>query len=273
MLEKLKEHWQLLTILLLLWSFFDLYNYYHGLGIEIQQYISTGEIILLALPTLLKGIFIFIIIFFYSILGVSTRKPNNTIYSEPEPIWAFGRHFKYLIADIKERKLLRSLLSLIGLIMSIGTCAFFLFILFSGWYYLFVHQSFDGLKVTHQNKWYLLFFFTFFGTLPIVFLIHDYIEKPSKILLKKISFNNSPILYFLLIFILNSYLSNKISHILILHGTGPNQVYFKKDQSHFSTDSNMVYIGSTTSYLFFHNNKDSNNFVINRASIDSLVLK
>ena len=271
MFEKLKEHWQLLTILLILWSFFDLYNYYNNFGIEIQQYISTGEIVLLTLPTLLKGIFIFLAILCYAFLATPSGKSGHT--SEPDKFWTFGQTFKNSITEFKAKNYGYGLFLFIAFVIKLINVFVCLFVLAAGCYYLFVRQSFNTLKVTYDTKWYLLFILTLFGILPVVIMISDFFDKPSRAAHKKVLFNNSPVFYFLLIFIINCYLSNKISYILISQGKGSHEVYFKKNHLHFASDSNTVYIGSTSAFIFFRNNKKQNNLVFSRESIDSLVLK
>ena len=269
MLKNIKDNWQILTVICLLWSFFDIAFFYQAFGIEIQEYVSTNEIILLTLPGILKGVVIFGAILLWISLGHSTGR--SQIYQDQGKIWQFRSLYRRLLQDIKLKKLLGIVISTIAFIMEIIGIGFCIFVLVITIYIVFyTHSIYKYVQPNHT--WPVVVFAFLFGILPLLMKLNDYAEKPTRIVLKRVLFNNDPIFYFIISFILCSVIATEINHSMIKNGIGLKQVSLIRSGKRIETDSCLTYIGSTRNFIFFWDKKDNHSLIFNKNGIDSLLL-
>lgn len=270
MLERIKTNWQILTVLLLLWSFFDLYNYYSGFKIDIQNYISTSELPLLVLPSILKGALIFFLLVLFVSIGNGNYNTNS--YDQNfSRIWPFKKYVIHTIEDFKSKKYFWAFFFIIVLLVEIGFFLFSSFIVCGTLYLLYIRDLLLP-HFSYLNKWIFLFLFTFFS-MPFVIKFDEFAEKSKNELLRIITFDRSLIFYYTLLFFVNSIISNRIDFLLTTKGKGKHQVSFFIKDKKLSTSDSIVYIGATQSYIFLRNIADSNNLIFKTSEVDNYNIK
>lgn len=284
LLKRVKDHWQVLATLLVLFSIFDLYNYYSSFGIDIQHYVNISEILLLAFPTILSGIVSILLIVLFFAIGLRNEKVESdpkiqemltAIDEYHSTLFHFKNTFRYLKQDFKPFKfknLLSITISCIIILLEIGTL---LFILSVGYvvYRLFNLETIFLDSPSRRAIFVILSFFTFFFLSPLFMLIDVYFEKYSHKIFSNLTISKNPIIYFLIGLILNSTISNRIQYLSIINGHSNQIVHFTYEGKKIETDSNLVYIGSTHDYLFIRNNNDSLSMIFKKEEIRNLTFR
>lgn len=269
MLEKIKNNWQILTALLLLWSFFDIYTYFNQYGIQIQQYLSATELLLLVLPTILKGIF-----WLFIIMGVNlwfeVRKASAT--NSKLQIFIYSSNLPEIKRKFQEKKYRSWLFTIFRFILVciiligpiIAGCTLLFIIYFGNINYFF--------PITYSNKPFAL---VFVGLFVIVILgyISKILDKNKNELVRFFSAESISFAYYLLILLLTSIASNRIDYRLTRNGVGKHQVSFIADGKSFRTSDRIIYVGFTQTYWFFRNNADSSNLIFKMADIKNIIVK
>lgn len=281
MLEKLKTHWQIYTVIFVFWCFFDLYDFYKPFGIEIQHYISSSEIIFLVLPSILHGIYVALLILSFTFLVSHDPEFNEEPSETPDNRLlprSLLRYFQglYKVWKIKEPILYRIGYFILALFMIILVLT-----IYSGFIFLTVSFFDDFSWFRQQEFWKYINFSTKYLLLALfcIFLIGGLdvftglCEKSKSKFFQKFSDKNSPLFSFIVAFVVLNMMSNQIDFLLINSGKGKLDVSFAYANQNIKTDIKIVYIGETSSSLFLRNCNDSSNIIYRNSEIHNIVEK
>lgn len=270
MLEKIRDNWQILTALLLLWSFFDTYYYFYQFGIQIQQYVSVSELILLVLPTILKGIswlLAFVIISFWMQVRQTSRLGNSKFQ-----VFIYSSSLQRIRENFQKRDYLACCLTILKFLMLIifliGPLLVGLLLLCT----IYFGKANFIIDISHSNKYLALIFVGYF-VLTIVGYFYKLIEKNKSELVRFFAGKNIMLVYYFLILFLTSLVSNRIDYQLIRRGIGKNKISFSIDSKKFETTDKITLIGATQTYWFFRNNIDSSNIIFKMGDTRNIITK
>lgn len=275
LLKIIKDHWQLMATSLIAWSLFDLYNFYSPFGVQILSYLSLGEVLLLVYPTILNGLLALLLIFFFFVIGLRKPSKHDKLLNEVND-GMFD--FKFLWNEIKSNykvktrsNLFNLLFSVIGILMAVGSIVFCISIGVLVLSLFFYNYNFPFL-IGHL-KWGMLSFFSFFFLGPTFLLADKYFEKAAHPIFSRLTTYNFPILFFILGFVINSIISNRMQYLSITSGYGAIEVSFDWQDSKIKTDSNLIYIGETQQYFFLLDSPNNQSCAFKKSDALNLRLK
>lgn len=272
LIDNIKEHWQILATTLIGWSLFDLYNFYKPFGIDIVSYLTIGETVLLVFPSLITGVITTILIISLLIFLVdsrdaessNTQKNNTSLFEFRSSFRLLRDHYKPLSA--KNAGFV--ILGIVGLVMNLGMICLMVGMAYNI-FMLFVSEQ---LIIYTQSKIGILFFLDMLFVIPVIILLDNYFEKRPNLFLN-FTLRKRPLLYLISILALNSVVSNRITYLQIIHGENNRAVHFVYKDRNYKTDSSLVYIGASQSYIFLRNNLDSSNSIFRKEELSDFVLK
>ena len=275
-IQKIKDNWQVLATLLIAWSLFDLYNFYSPFGIEIQSFLSISEIFLLVFPTILNGVFAILIITFFLAFGSKTRT-DGTLVNDTSDDSLLG--LKESWNDLRKNFPLNKvgnwfglIINIIGLVMKLGVLAFVGFIVYVV-ISLFTSTNVQLSPMPKGVRFSMLMFLSMFLLIPLFMAINAFLTGHKYPLFARLTLVKSPFVYFALGFIINSLISNRLQYLNITNGYGDYKLSFMIQDKTIKTDSNLVYIGSTQSYIFIYDNKDSTSLCYKKESMSNLSIR
>lgn len=251
-MKKIVEYIPVISALLLFVGFINYTTFYRFFDIEIIHYLTSGELILsflpLAIPILLLILMISLMLIIHIIpLPGDSKRPGPS--DERVSIWTIflaTETYETIKRQLKSKRTFRNVirLLLLSLIFMLGITiiAFFAFTPF-----LLFPLAIDSQLFPEWDKGFItvlsaLWFLLLFDMIMVA-------EKKGKI--QHAGWIN---LFFLVIgFVFFITLSNKMKATDILCGQPHYSVKFEFQGKLVQTDSNIVYIGRTTDYLFLRN--------------------
>ncbi len=190
-------------------------------------------------------------------------------------LFHFKQNFKSLTVNFKPfrlKNIFSIFLDTLRILFELGF-VLLLFIIGYGIYTLFVSESLEIYPLNRLLGFALFFLFTFIFVFLIFFLISEYFEKYAHKIFSSLTLAKKPAIYFVIGFVVNSFISNRIQYLYITNGHSNKEVSFIYNDNKIKTDSNFVYIGSTQSYIFLRNNNDSLSLIIKKDEINNLTIK
>lgn len=281
-IKKIKDNWQLLATLLIMWSIFDLYNYYIRFGIDIQQYLNVSEILLLTFPAFLHGIVAIIILFIFITFGLRKKskdpeiEKNHLAMDEYHPeLFQFKKHFIEIRDLLTPFKLKNIFPIFMWTLFVLIETAVILFILTIGYFIfkIFISKSLEFYPVYGKIRFVMLYFITYFFLIPVFLLISDIIEKHTHNAFSDLTIKKYPIIYFTIMLIINGLISNQVQYLSIINGRSNKIISFIYNENKIVTDSTLVFIGGTKDYIFLRNCRDSTSIIYKRDEINNLSIK
>ncbi|MEQ1799319.1 MAG: hypothetical protein ABL872_15305, partial [Lacibacter sp.] len=263
---------------------FDLYTYYAPFGIEIHSYINISEILLLVFPTILNGLFAILLIIISLAIGLrnktnqldpKTKELITALDEYDSSVFHFKQNFKSLKGSFKPFHLKNTFSIFLNTLSILFELSFvlLLFIIGHGIYTIFVSESLEIYPLNRLLRFAFFYLFSFFFFVPVFLLLSEYFEKYSHKIFSGLTLVKIPVIYFVIGFVVNSLISNRIQYLYITNGHSNKDVSFTYNDNKIKTDSNFVYIGSTQSYIFIRNNNDSLSLIIKKDEIKNLTIK
>lgn len=259
-MKKLIEYLPIISAMLLFLGFINYTSFYRFFDIEIIHYLTSGELILSFLPLTVPILFLVIVVSLMVIIqiiplpGDSKRNESN---NNSVSIWTIflasqsANSIKYYWTNKKTFGNIAILtLTILIFIIGIGIIAFF------------VLAPFVMLPLAISSQLFPDWDIGLVGILSVLwFLLLFDIIKVSEIR-GKIQYAGWINLFFLVIvFIYFIFLSNKIEATDILNSKPSYSLKFEFDGKLVQTDSNFVYIGRTSEYIFLRNILEKTNSI------------
>lgn len=240
-------------------GFFDAYSYYFCFGIEISNFMTTGEILISFFP---KGLYILPL---FGILIFSDIFRNNSnskaILSNPKNLIDIVEELRTFI--YKKNTFISLIIKILNFLFTIGIYIFFylgflFYPILIGWYLFYTEVSYQ-LFIFNGSLIYLFIFFT-------IFISINFLNK------KKL------IAYVIIYGVLISSLThigviNREKATLIISGQPTHHVTYCTNSKQISTNSTHLFIGQTRSYLFFRNTIDNSNSIVKIEEVRDLKVK
>lgn len=268
-MKKLVESIPIISALLILVGFLNYITFYRFFDIEIVHYLTSGELILSFLPLTLPILLIIFIVSLTLIVhivplpGDSKRSSSTDEAVSLLTIFLARETFEVIKRQFKAKRSLGNVMGLILLsflfILGVVIIVFFTiapFLLFPLAFDSQLFPEWDNVFIFIISAlWFLLLFDMIMVT-----------EKKGRI--QHAGWVN---LIFLVIgFVFFVTLSNKIKATDILNGKPVYSVKFEFQGKVIQTDSNIVYIGRTSEYLFLRNLSEKSNSIYQCAEIKSI---
>lgn len=278
-LKRIRENWQLLATLLITWSVFDLYNFYRPFGIEIQSYVSISELLLLSFPTLLNGIYsmitVTVLVIFIKIPTTTNGDIDNNFHTEEPGIFRINNKLRLLKGHFTTlsirniHKVIFQIISILGDICQLVIIAYIGYRIFA----LYNSNLTDINFSTYRSRVVLLLFITIFFLTPLFIIVSAFFNRYSNKNLSTLIISSNPIGYFVLAFVVNSIISNRVQYLSIINGKQEKILSFSYSGKEIRTDSTVIYIGSTESYIFFRDNSKKESVILKKTQIDNIKIK
>lgn len=268
-MDKIIKYTPLLSAILIFLGYLNYYFYYSFFGIEIENYLTSGELLFSFLKLTIPFLYIFfgvlVIIFSYQIQLFYSNNNDDSSSTEKndnkKDYVFFVEVFKEINLKNFSIKTLFKFLTQLENIIWLLSCNIFLI--------LFPFYIINQIKSTND----LLLNSTTVLVLSFIWLV--YFESLSQKLKKRkigpykndTKFN--PIYYIFILFFLGSfiYLKNKEKALSIINNRSRISVILYLGKEKIKTSNDLIFIGQTENYFFFRNNKNNSNLVINSKEI------
>ena len=252
--------------LLVFFGFFDLFTYYYNFGIQINSFMTIGEILFSFLPRtliILPAIAVFfVIISFFNIAPSDIKIPEPNI--KTSAIKMMITYFNKLPNSLSKKRniivyIAITIKFLLDSFMAIANwLIIFFFPIIIGWFLFFTDVSYENRFIDGA---YVVFAILLSGTIFIMLFIHR---------------NFIPFLLAYNIFIASLAfigIDNKKKSRLILENKPNYSVSYTTKSNLITTDSCHIFIGKTEKYLFFRNLMDDSNSIVKIENIENLKMR
>lgn len=251
------DHITLYTIILIFIGYWNLHSYYMFFGINIYNYVTTTEILLSFIPIILKLIIIllFLIIMYYMFHGfdkLMNLLPGQKKYEkkkEEEKKLPISERYEILKRTYKG-----------GIIMRILILT------------LFAAAWWDLITFNYPKHYFTIFYILlFYQTAKDTYLEYNVIYKHKFVNKKNYRIGHTILVVFLFLYIL--FYENYTEAKLVLNCKPNYEFKFNIDSTVFHSDSTLVYVGETQSYLILRNNYTGYNSIFKKENIKDLQIK
>lgn len=251
------DHITIYTIILIFIGYWNLHSYYMFFGVNIYNYVTTTEILLSFIPIILKLIIILVglILIYYMFQGIDNLMnllPGQKKYEkkkEEEKKLPISERYEILKRTYKG-----------GIIMRISILIIFTI----AWW--------DLITLNYPKHYFTIFYILLSCQVAKdTFLEYNVIYKHRFINMKNYRIGHTILVVFLFLYIL--FYENYTEAKLVLNCKPNYEFSFNIDSTVFHSDSTLVYVGETQSYLILRNNYTGYNSIFKRENIKDLQIK